>query len=189
MEPIIAKVLLEVISDNMNLMFHKKPTPGSTVEKALRPDFENDYMCMISLANQKYQGQMVVGFPKNVADDMLKDVMQLASSKEEAALLLKASLGELLNTAAGTFAQKKPLLDTYDSLDLSTPSVYEKSEVPFFCKSEGLIGQLTYFTGEVLNCYISISPYLSLEKSDDEEDFDIGSFLDGDDLDDLLNGL
>jgi len=189
MEPIIAEVLLEVISENINLMFQKRATPGSTVEHALRPDFENDFMCMISLANQQYQGQMVVGFPKRVVDDMLEEVMQLASCPEESKLLLKASLGELLNNAAGFYAQRAPLLKAYDSLDLSTPNVYEKSEVPFFCKSEGFIGQLTYSSGDMINCYISISPYLFLNKSDDDDSFDIGSFLAGDDLDDLLNGI
>ena len=63
-----------------------------------------------------------------------------------------------------------------------------ESDVPFFCKSEGLTGSLTYHNGESINVYISINPYLTMDKNDDE-DFDIGSFLDGDDLDDLLSGL
>ena len=189
MEPIILKELLSTIAENINLMFQKSSTPQDSTTPAVRPDFENDYMCMISLANTKYQGQMVVGFPETVVNDMLGEVMQLASTPSESAQLLKASLGELLNTVAGTYTQTQPLLDAYECLDLSTPSVYEKSETPFFCKSDGLIGHLEYHSGGKINIYISITPYLTVEKSDDGEEFDIDSFLGGDDLDDLLSGL
>ncbi|MCM8526632.1 MAG: hypothetical protein NE327_08960 [Lentisphaeraceae bacterium] len=189
MESIIAKELLEALSENINLMFQKESTPQDDIVTSLRPDFENDYICMISLANQKFQGQLVVGFPESVVNDMLAEVMLLASNPVESAQLLKASLGELLNTVAGAYAQKEPLLTSYECLDLSTPSVYEKNEVPFFCKSEGLTGKLGYSTGESINAYISINPYLTMDKGDEGDDFDIGSFLDGDDLDDLLSGL
>ena len=190
MEPIIAKELLEVISENINLMFQKESTPAEDVTSSLRPDFTDDYMCMISLANQKFQGQMVVGFPESVVNDMLAEVMQLASNPVESAELLKASLGELLNTASGAYAQRGPLLEAYECLDLSTPSVYTKDSVPFFCKSDGFCGKLNYANGANINVYISINAYLSLEKDEsDGDDFDLGSFLDGDDLDDLLSGL
>lgn len=189
MEPIIAKELLEVIADNINLMFQKQSTPVEDVTSVLRPDFTDDFMCMISLANQKFQGQMVVGFPASVVNDMLAEVMQLASNPVESAELLKASLGELLNTASGAYAQRGPLLEAYECLDLSTPSVYNKDSVPFFCKSEGFSGRLSYPTGGSINVYISINAYLSLEKEKGAEEFDLGSFLDGDDLDDLLSGL
>ena len=189
MELIIAKELLKAISNNINLMFQKTSLPQEEISTSLRPDFENDYMCMISLANQTFQGQMIVGIPKIVVDNLLSEVMQLASNPEESAQLLKSSLGELMNIVAGEFTQKEPLLAAYDSLDLSTPSVYEKSNVPFFCKSEGLTGSLTYHNDESINVYISINPYLTMDKNDDDEDFDISSFLDGDDLDDLLSGL
>lgn len=188
MEPIIAKELLEVLSENIQLMFQKESTPTAEIKSTIRPEFENDYMCMISLANQQFQGQMVVGFQNKTVNLMLEEVMQLASNATEASQLLKASLGELLNTVAGAYAQRQPLLDAYESLDLSTPSVYTREDVPFFCKSDGFCGSLKFPNGENINCYISVSPYILVEKSDDEE-FDIGSFLEGDDLDDLLNGL
>lgn len=189
MELIIAKELLQTISDNLNLMFQKDSLVQDNISTSLRPEFEEDYMCMISLANQKFQGQMIVGIPSAVVNDMLSDVMRLASNPIESEQLLKASLGELLNTVAGDYTQKEPMLKTYDCLDLSIPSVYERSDVPFFCKSEGLTGSLNYHNGETINVYISINLYLTLEKDENEEDFDIGSFLDGDDLDDLLSGL
>ncbi|MCM8540170.1 MAG: hypothetical protein NE328_07825 [Lentisphaeraceae bacterium] len=189
MESIIAKELLETISENINLMFLKSSMPQDDISVALRPDFENEYICMISLANQKFQGQLVVGLPDSVVKDMLSDVMQLVSNPVESAQLLKAALGELLNTVAGTYAQKAPLLENYECLDLSTPSVYEISEVPFFCKSDGLTGTVKYHTGELINVYISINPYLTMDKGDDSEEFDIENFLDGDDLDSLLSGL
>lgn len=188
MEQIIAQELLEVLAENIQLMFQKYASPTSNIENTQRPEFENDFMCMISLANQQFQGQMVVGFQNDTVNDMLEEVMQLASNETEASQLLRASLGELLNTVAGAYAQQTPLLDAYDSLDLSTPSVYTKEDVPFFCKSDGFCGSLSYPNGEKINCYISISPYISVEKSDGDE-FDISSFLEGDDLDDLLNGL
>jgi hypothetical protein len=189
MESIIAKELLETMSENINLMFLKPSTPQDDIVTAMRPDFENEYICMISLANQKFQGQLVVGLPTPVVNDMLSEVMQLASTPLESAQLLKASLGELLNTVAGAYTQKNPLLEKYESLDLSTPSVYEKNEAPFFCKSEGLSGTVKYHTGELINIYISINPYLTMDKGKDDTEFDIGSFLDGDDLDSLLSGL
>ena len=191
MEPIIAKELLEVISENINLMFQKESTPAEDVATVMRPDFTDDYMCMISLANQKFQGQMVVGFPESVVNDMLAEVMQLASNPVESAELLKASLGELLNTVSGAYAQRSPLLEAYECLDLSTPSVYSKDSVPFFCKSEGFSCKLNYANKQTVNIYISINAYMSLDKEDSSggDDFDLDDFLDGDDLDDLLSGL
>jgi len=191
MEPIIAIELLEVMSENINLMFQRESTPAADTNSALRPDFTDDYMCMISLANQKFQGQMVVGFPESVVNDMLAEVMQLASNPVESAELLKASLGELLNTVSGAFAQRAPLLEAYECLDLSTPSVYSKDSTPFFCKSEGFCGKLNYSNGDVINVYISVNPYMSMDKDNSTggDDFDLEDFLGGDDLDDLLNGL
>lgn len=189
MELIIAKELLQTLSKNIDLMFQKSSSPRETISQAMRPEFENDYMCMISLANQKFQGQMVVGIPSAVVNDMLAEVMQLATNPVESAQLLKSSLGELLNTVAGEYTQTEPLLEQYEVLDLSTPSVYEKQEVPFFCKSEGLQGIVSYHDNKEIEVYISISPYLTMNKSGECDDFDIGSFLDGDDLDDLLSGL
>ena len=188
MESIIAKELLKAFSENINLMFQKQSTHVEKVSSTLRPEFSDDFMCMISLANQKFQGQMVVGFPESIVNDMLAEVMQLASNPIESAELLRASLGELLNTVAGAYAQREPLLEAYECLDLSTPSVYTKESVPFFCKSEGFCGKLEYESGKALNVYISINAYLSFEK-EEGNDFDLESFLDGDDLDDLLNGL
>ena len=91
MESIIAKELLETISENINLMFLKSSMPQDDISVALRPDFENEYICMISLANQKFQGQLVVGLPDSVVKDMLSDVMQLVSNPVESAQLLKAA--------------------------------------------------------------------------------------------------
>ena len=44
--------LLEALSKNINLMFQKDSSPVDQISPALRPDFEEDYMCMISLANR-----------------------------------------------------------------------------------------------------------------------------------------
>jgi len=186
MKPEILKTLLTCFSSNLELMFNKKTSPLEEVNTAMRPELEDDYICAISLANQAFQGQIVAGFSDSMVNSMLEEIMGLVSTEEEAKELIQASLGELLNTVGGDFAQCETATAVYEWLDLSTPSVSSGSDRPFFCKSEGLAGQIQ-FNDSKANIYITISAYRILEPSDDKG-VDISDFLD-DDLDDLLSGL
>ena len=185
MEQEVFEDLLDSISTNIQLMFNAETSPVPESHVSQRPDFENDFICMISLANQSFQGQLVIGFNEKTVNTILAEVMTLVSTEEEKFELLRASLGELLNTIGGDFAQKESARKAYEWLDLSTPSVWEKNCAPFFCKSEGLSGKLM-FGDDDINTYLTVSPYKILTNSDDG--IDISDFLD-DDLDDLLSGL
>ena len=186
MKPEILKTLLSCFSTNLELMFNQKTATREEVKDSMRPDLESDYICAISLANQAFQGQIVAGFSDAQVKSMLAEVMGLVSTEEEAQELIQASLGELMNTIGGDFAQRDNVTADYQWLDLSTPTVSTGSDRPFFCKSEGMAGRLD-FNGESLQIYLTVSAYRILEQSADEG-VDISDFLD-DDLDDLLSGL
>lgn len=189
MEKEILATMLGTLSENMELMFQKKSTLSGDFIECSRPEFTDGYMGMISLANQSCQGQMVIGMSESIIQDLLQEVMQLVSSPEESKELVKASLGELLNTVSGAFAQDEIVLGKYDSLDLSTPMVWGLGEEPYFCKTEGMSGSLTYHNGETIHLFLAINPYKVFESSDDSGDSSSASDFLGDDLDDLLSGL
>ena len=79
------------------------------------------------------------------------------------------------------------MLEKYDCLDLSTPTVWEKKENPYFCKTEGWKGQLEYENGELIDVFLSINPYKFFESTSDPN-LNITDFL-GDDLNNLLKDL
>ena len=187
MENNILATMLYSLSENIELMFQRKSTPDSTFTNGSRPDFTDGYLGMISLANQTCQGQMVIGLSESTVEDLLSEVMQLVSTPEEAKELVKASLGELLNTVSGAFTQQENVLEKYQSLDLSTPMIWTKEDTPYFCKSDGLNGALTYHNGESIHVFLAINPYKVFESSDNSGSS--GSDFLGDDLDDLLSGL
>ena len=76
------------------------------------------------------------------------------------------------------------------SLDLSTPMIWEKDDSPYFCRTEGLSGSLTYDVDKTLiHIFLAINPYKVFESDDSNGDSSDGSDFLGDDLDDLLSGL
>ncbi|MCM8535651.1 MAG: chemotaxis protein CheX [Lentisphaeraceae bacterium] len=189
MEKEVLTKMLETLSENLELMFQKKTTPTTEFNECNRPDFNDEYMGMISLANQSNQGQMIISMSKTAVEDMLAEVMQLVSTPEEAHEMVKASLGELLNTVSGAFAQNEEVLAKYECLDLSTPMIWEKDDSPYFCRTEGMSGHLIYENDKTnVNVFLAINPYKVFDATPAATDDSSSDFL-GDDLDDLLSGL
>jgi CheY-specific phosphatase CheX len=178
MELNILNKMLETIAENLQLMFQKDAIPQPEHRECNRPDFEDDFIGMISLANQSHQGQLIISISRSAVNDILEEVMSLVSTPEEESEMRTASLGELLNTVSGAFAEKPEVTAAFEHLDLT----------PYFCRSEGLAGHLLYGDSKI-NVFLSINPYKVFQSEEASSDsLDLSSFLDGDDLD-FLNNL
>jgi hypothetical protein len=186
MEQQVFREMLECFKTNIELMFGKKANVCPDCHESMRPDFSDDYICMISLANQSHQGQLVVGFPSLVVEDILSDVTPMVSGEKETTELIHSALRELLNTVCGDFAHNDKVRATYKWLDLGVPCSWNQHNKPFFCKSDGYSGALQY-KNEKINIHVSINPYKILELLEGEG-IDLSEFLD-DDWDEFIAGL
>ena len=165
MECEIIEELADSISNNIYLMFDIKSESTGKSSSVPCLSFSNDFMAAIPLFNKNFNGEIIIGFPKDIVEEMVSDILGLVKDKLSQKFLKLDTIGEILNVAAGRFVVSDAVKKKFSKLSFSTPVVWAKD------KSNSILGgeaagralRIKYRNNQEVNLYLAVSAIVKVE--------------------------